>query len=317
MRARSLKPGFFKNEILGRADPLIGILYQGLWCSADRDGRLEDRPLRLCAEVFPYRRAVTEKRVQQWLEWLCEQRFIERYEVAGQRYIQILAFGRHQRPHVNEVPSTIPALTSHSAQPLDDQGSPQRNTLEGSKVASTSQNGSKHFALTPDSGLLTPSSLTPDSIKNPSTAGAPLGDLNGNGELHLDMESPPAPDPKAERRAIADRVFEHWKTTHEHPRANADDKRRKLIFHALDLGYTEADLCQAITGYLNSPHHMGENDRNTKYDSMELMLRDSKHIDQGLRFYADPPRTDRSKLMRRNIAATGGWVPPEMRNAGK
>jgi hypothetical protein len=112
VRARNLKPGFFKNEILGSADPLLGILFEGLWCMADREGRLEDRPLRICATVFPYRRSVTEKKAAAMLRWLHDEGFIARYEVAGKRYIQVLEFLSHQNPHKNEAPSKIPALTS-------------------------------------------------------------------------------------------------------------------------------------------------------------------------------------------------------------
>lgn len=110
-----------------------------------------------------------------------------------------------------------------------------------------------------------------------------------------------------------ERVFDHWKATHGHPKASLDAKRRKLIGKALE-NYSEADLCQSITGYLNSPHHMGQNDRATKYDSIELMLRDAQHIDAGLGFYAEPPRTDLSSTTRRNVAAIQDWQPPEVRN---
>jgi hypothetical protein len=109
MRARNVKPALFKNELLGRADPLMTILFVGLWCVADREGRLEDRPLRLCAELFPYRRGVTAKKVEDMLDWLNQHNFVKRYQHAdGVRYVQILNFGKHQRPHPNESPSTIP-----------------------------------------------------------------------------------------------------------------------------------------------------------------------------------------------------------------
>jgi cellulase/cellobiase CelA1 len=102
---------------------------------------------------------------------------------------------------------------------------------------------------------------------------------------------------------------------HNHPAAKLDAKRRKLIRDALK-AYPEADLCQAISGYKNSPHHMGQNDRSTVYDAIELLLRDAKHIDAGLRFYRDPPRTDLSKLTRANVDRTANWRPPELRDAG-
>lgn len=78
-------------------------------------------------------------------------------------------------------------------------------------------------------------------------------------------------------------VFEHWKQTHHHPKAQLDAKRVKLIRAALK-SYTAEQLCQAISGYRNSPYHMGHNDRKTVYDSIELFLRDAQHIDAGLKF---------------------------------
>lgn len=79
------------------------------------------------------------------------------------------------------------------------------------------------------------------------------------------------------------RVFEHWRTTHEHPKAQLDLKRRKLIREALKV-YPESDLIASITGFKKSAHHMGKNERKTKFDDIELFLRDAKHIDMGLAF---------------------------------
>lgn len=53
-RARNIKPGFFANEDLAECDPLARLLFAGLWCLADREGRLEDRPKRIRAELLPY-----------------------------------------------------------------------------------------------------------------------------------------------------------------------------------------------------------------------------------------------------------------------
>lgn len=103
-RARNIKPGLFKNEILGVADPLYTLLFEGLWILADRAGKQEDRPLRIKAEVFPYR----DVDVEPMLAWLEEQAFIRRYMVAGKRYILILEFVKHQNPHKNESESVIP-----------------------------------------------------------------------------------------------------------------------------------------------------------------------------------------------------------------
>lgn len=110
-----------------------------------------------------------------------------------------------------------------------------------------------------------------------------------------------------------DLVFDHWRKVHNHPRAQLDGKRRTLIKDRLQQ-YGEADLCTSIAGYLNSPHHMGQNKQGTKYDDIENFLRDAKHVDMGLKFYADPP-LNQSTMTRKNVAATDGWTPPEARNA--
>lgn len=67
-RSRNIKPGLFKNEILGVADPIYTLAFQGLWLLADREGRLEDRPLRIKAETFPYRDGVDMNALLDWLQ---------------------------------------------------------------------------------------------------------------------------------------------------------------------------------------------------------------------------------------------------------
>jgi hypothetical protein len=104
-RSRNIKPGFFKNEELAEIEPLGRILFEGLWCLADREGRLEDRPKRIKAEVLAY----DDCDVDNLLEQLHKRGFIVRYEVDGKRYIQVTNFVRHQKPHPNEKPSVIPA----------------------------------------------------------------------------------------------------------------------------------------------------------------------------------------------------------------
>lgn len=84
-------------------------------------------------------------------------------------------------------------------------------------------------------------------------------------------------------------VFNHWRQIHGHPKSALTSKRVVLIRKALQ-AYSEADLCMALSGYKNSPHHMGANPAGTVYDSIELMLRDAGHIDAGLSFYNRPPQ---------------------------
>jgi hypothetical protein len=101
-----LKPGFFTNDALAEVAPIGRLLFAGLWCIADREGRLEDRPARIRAEVLPYERDVD---VPALLDELAARGFLVRYGANGRRYIQITTFTRHQSPHVREPASTIPA----------------------------------------------------------------------------------------------------------------------------------------------------------------------------------------------------------------
>jgi len=74
-------------------------------------------------------------------------------------------------------------------------------------------------------------------------------------------------------------VFDHWRDRMGHPAAKLDDKRRRLITSALNIGYTPENLFAAIDGCALSPHHMGQNDRSTRYDSLDLIFRSADKID--------------------------------------
>ena len=90
-RARNIKPGFFKNEFLAEMDPSIRLLFIGLWTLADREGRLEDRAKRIKMELFSY----DAFDVDAMLNQLQAQNFLVRYEVGGQRFIQVTNFVKH------------------------------------------------------------------------------------------------------------------------------------------------------------------------------------------------------------------------------
>lgn len=107
-RARNIKPSLFTNEVLGVADPLLTILFISLWCLADKSGRLEDRPLRIKAGTFPYREGIDADKLLTDLE---RHGFIRRYSAGELRLIEILNFGKHQKPHHTEKESELPAFS--------------------------------------------------------------------------------------------------------------------------------------------------------------------------------------------------------------
>jgi hypothetical protein len=103
-RVRSLKPSFFTHEVLGEMSPLHRILFEGLWCYADREGRLEDRPKYLKQVILPY----DDCDVEPMLAALAARGFIVRYEVDGVRLIWVRKFLDHQKPYHRENPSKLP-----------------------------------------------------------------------------------------------------------------------------------------------------------------------------------------------------------------
>lgn len=103
-RARNIKPSFFKNEDLADLPPFDRLLFVGLWCLADREGRLEDRPRRIKIELFPG----DGYDVEVGLANLQGKGFIDRYEVDGFTVISLPNFARHQSPHSTEKDSELP-----------------------------------------------------------------------------------------------------------------------------------------------------------------------------------------------------------------
>lgn len=113
MRIRSLKPGFFKNEQLAELSPWHRLCFEGLWCYADREGRMLDRPKRLKAEIFPY-----DDLDMNLLLWdLSRVGLITRYAINGTPLIWIPTFLLHQHPRQDEAASTLPAFVPGSERP--------------------------------------------------------------------------------------------------------------------------------------------------------------------------------------------------------
>ena len=103
-RRREVSPRFFANEQLAQCTPHTRLLFIGLWCLADREGRLEDRPKLIGAEVFPYEDVDCAALIDE----LERAGFVRRYEGDGRRLILVCQFTKHQHPHPKEVDSALP-----------------------------------------------------------------------------------------------------------------------------------------------------------------------------------------------------------------
>jgi len=119
-RIRAIKPKFFLNEVLSELPFSTRLFFIGLWTLADRDGRLEDRPKRIKAELFPYDNIDVDKELTR----LHDAGFVIRYKVNANRsfedidsraantdmnLIQIKNWNKHQKiDKANESSSELP-----------------------------------------------------------------------------------------------------------------------------------------------------------------------------------------------------------------
>jgi hypothetical protein len=152
-RQRNIAPGFFRNEDLGECSPLARLLYAGLWCWADRLGRVEDRPRRLKAEILPYDEGDGESLVAE----LARRGFLRRYEAAGQKVIQIVNFERYQKPHPREAVSILPDEAGRVEG--DAEGSPKADLGRTEEQPEDAPSPASSLALSPSRSLTPLASL--------------------------------------------------------------------------------------------------------------------------------------------------------------
>ena len=122
------------------------------------------------------------------------------------------------------------------------------------------------------------------AVKNPQ-----LEPESSNPEVSSKDETPvqqkliddgqPTDDAKPDSMENVRAVFAHWQQVMDHPRAQLDEKRVRVIKARL-LGYTVEELKLAIDGCKLTPHNMGDNDRRTVFDGIHLIFRDADQVDR-------------------------------------
>lgn len=149
-RSRNIKPSFFQNEHLADTSPHARLLFIGLWCIADREGRLEDRPKRIKVTIFPYEDIDVDNLLNELAT--SKGQFILRYKTLDNCYIQILNFVKHQHPHIKETTSTIPAPDKHytstiQERPYTPYPIPHTDSLKHQTDATEEENICKIFTI--------------------------------------------------------------------------------------------------------------------------------------------------------------------------
>lgn len=249
-RIRSIKHELFLDEQLAKLSAHARLCFIGLWTLADRDGRLEDRPARIRAELFPYEPRVS---VESLLLDLERGGFLIRYEAGGRSFIAIRTFAKHQRPNLREPESEIPAppvvecahVHARAEQNMADRGADRNGSGEGK--------------------------------------GMDLGKgMEDGGERALAVLPPASPvlEVFSHYRSYHPKAF---------PSPGPGTKEWALIKARFAAGFSVSDLKRAIDGFEADPFHRGENDRRKAYLALELFMRDDKHVQEGMEL-AERPR---------------------------
>lgn len=128
-------------------------------------------------------------------------------------------------------------------------------------------------------------------------------EIKGEEELRL-FELPEVVTPKETTQSVpiseVEEVFNHWVATFRSngrgPTPVLSDKRKSKIAKAIK-DYGVKTCTDAISGCALSDWHMGENPRGKKYDDIELILRDSAHIERFATIYAEDGNAGRSDFL--------------------
>lgn len=194
-RSRNIKPGFFTNDELAECQPLARILFAGLWTIADKEGRLDDRPKKIKAMVLPFDDVDCDALLQQ----LHQHKFINRYQVKGDSYIQVSNWKKHQNPHCKEAASEIPEpsqnqngteqeqCNSDAKEEKEEEGKPQvieNNKAQEKHGASKVQEQVKNILNPADSLNLIPDSPIPDPDSLVNTQAADASCEEANADIH-------------------------------------------------------------------------------------------------------------------------------------
>lgn len=101
-------------------------------------------------------------------------------------------------------------------------------------------------------------------------------------ESNEDLSDKSDAEPQA-KRDVPLEIFEHYRQVHNHPKAVFTPKRRALIRTRLK-EHPDVDLKLAVTGCKRSPFHQGQNENGTIYDSIEVILRNTKQVEMFMAF---------------------------------
>ena len=231
-RSRNIKPGFYENEELGSCSIHARYLFPALWQLADREGRLEDRPLRIKGYAFRY----DSVDVEPLLAELQARGFILRYRNSDGSFIQILRFKEHQTPHYSEKASSIKEPELQESMPHQERRTPGAKTAaSGTHGPKPPDNSGKNVALRGGRNPLNPESRILNPEEPPHPAGvSPLSSKPPNSRGKGQPKKLPLPEPFA----VTERV-QRWAS--EKGYAHLEEHLEAFVRKATANAYRYAD----------------------------------------------------------------------------
>lgn len=156
-RIRSIKPEFVTSYDMGHVSREARLLFILLWTVADDSGRARGDSRMLASVLYPYD-GDAPARISSWLTELDGRGCILRYEVAGEPFVQVCNWLRHQKID-KPSPSKLPAPEAGS------------RILANPRESSTTDQGSGIRDQDQDqgSGILRPAKKPRERSSNPPT----------------------------------------------------------------------------------------------------------------------------------------------------
>ena len=288
-RIRSIKPEICTSQQFAEASQSARLLFILSWLHCDDRGVHPWRPMELKMRCFPGD-TCSAAEVESWMEELYQSGLYHRFHADGELYLLVSGWFKHQRidkptykyPDPEEC-KILRALDEPSADPPRALPEPSQSPLPRSGVEWS-------------------------GVEGRGEEGSGVG-VEGSGDTHIPRAEAreggvgeDAPRQKAlsqevlltmdgkrlskhERAQACDLIIQAYQQ--HHPRSKPGKKERDLIQARLSEGRSTQDLIDAIEGCHVSPHHCGENDRGTKYQTLALIVRDAQHVDQFVEIWHD------------------------------
>lgn len=299
-RIRTIKPEFWTNPQVSRCSHAARLLFIGTWSFADDHGNLPRDAEKLKMQVFPSPHDAGLD-IETLLRALIDQGLLMEYSNAeNQRFLHIPTFEKHQvinRPSRAQYPQPDKRLIEQHVRMV--------NAMQD-KAERESHQRSENPSAAVSAETLTEHSPLEGKGKEGKRSKPKTLRAKARCQVALDLANPH--DDEIEK------IFDYWRERMKSPRAALSEKRRRLIASTLKQ-HTPADVCKAIRGCSRDQWHMGMNDRGRPFNSIELILRDEKHIEQFIAYDTNPPNPVRNdgplskQDRRRRTAEAFGFVP--------